>query len=106
MVVEREYGCGCGVLEVYERPDAAAVGDDRPLAGTDCLNERIGGIAVEAAVAECDPARAGDGLVEIGHRRHRFAHRCRRGWVGRGGLALLLAPPPGVPGGRGGSGDA
>ena len=67
------------VLDVDERPDAAAVADDRELARLEHLpllaaggEARAG--AVEAAVAQRDPAGAGDRRLEVLDRLERRAH--------------------------------
>jgi len=73
-----ENGRARSVVEVDERPDAAAVADDRKAPPAHELELRVAGRAVEAAVAERDPTGADGGLLELPERGKRLAHRGRR----------------------------
>ena len=67
-----------------EGGDAAAVADDRELPLAHGLDQAVVVGAVEAAVAERDPAGVRDRLVEIAHRGSSFFHACHGGgleWI-------------------------
>ena len=64
-MLEREHRRRGGVLEVDPGDDAAAVADDRELPLAHRLDQPVVGGAVEAAVAQRDPADVGDRLLEV-----------------------------------------
>jgi hypothetical protein len=89
------------VVDVDERPDAAAVADDREAALADQLDLvaarcQAGARPVEAAVAQRDAAGLRDGLLEAADRRERLAHRRHGVGVERVVLRLDRSPGAGV----------
>ena len=92
VVLEREHRGRGGVVEVDERRDAAALADDRELALAHRLEQPVVGGAVEAAVAQRDPA----GVVTASS-RYRIAALVSRvvaTGVGSSGSSSVLTGPP------------
>ncbi len=83
-----EDGRDGGVVEVDERHEAFAVANDRHEPFAHGLEELVAGVAVEAAVAERDPAGGGNHPVEVGHRGERRLGPPGRDWDERVVLRL------------------